>query len=214
MKWMPQVLTLALVTIGTGCTNLERSRDLANPDVPAAVTAVQVCSNCHGVDGNSVSPNFPRLAAQQPTYFIAQMEDYRSQKRTNPAGLEYMWGISHHLTDDQIKGLADYFSRQIAKQPGAPVHLQEMAAGKEIYEGGVPAKGIPSCQSCHGPKAEGAANAPGLAWQHQDYLMKQLHVFQGTEGRPGSPMQQIAHLLSEQEIKELAAYLQAFPKNN
>ena len=52
-------LAAGLAVIGSGCSNLERSRDLANPNVPPAVTAVQVCSICHGIDGNSVSPNFP-----------------------------------------------------------------------------------------------------------------------------------------------------------
>src|ERR1035437_8895695 len=99
ISWLPVLAVLAAVS---GCSNLERSRDLANPAVPPAVTAVQVCSNCHGVDGNSVSPNFPRLAAQQTAYFVSQLENFRSHGRSDPAGFEYMWGLSHNLTDDQI----------------------------------------------------------------------------------------------------------------
>ena len=53
ISWLPALAILA--TLG-GCSNLERSRDLSNPMVSPAVTAVQVCSNCHGVDGNSISP--------------------------------------------------------------------------------------------------------------------------------------------------------------
>lgn len=212
MKVIPVTLVLALAAVGVGCTNLERSRDLANPRVPPAVTAVQVCSNCHGVDGNSVSPNFPRLAGQQPLYLIAQLENFRSHHRSDPAGFEYMWGISHSLSDDQIKGLAEYFSKQVPK-PNAPVNAQQMAAGKEIYEKGVPAKDTPPCFACHGPKAEGTANFPRLANQHQDYLVKQLHVFQETEGRPGTPMKQITHSLSPEEMEAVAGYLQAFPND-
>ena len=70
VSWWSLLAVLALVS---GCSNLERSRDLANPAVAPAVTAVQVCSICHGIDGNSVSPNFPRLAAQPAGYLVAQL---------------------------------------------------------------------------------------------------------------------------------------------
>lgn len=196
---------------GVGCTNLERSRDLANPNVRPEVTAVQVCSNCHGIDGNSVSPNFPRLAGQQPGYLVSQLENFRNHHRSDPEGFEYMWGISHKLSDGQIKGLADYFSKQ-APRPFAVVDAQRMAAGKEIYENGVPAKETPPCKTCHGPRAEGLASFPRLAGQHRDYLVKQLQVFRGTEGRPGTPMKQVTHLLSDQEMRAVADYLQAIQR--
>lgn len=203
---------LAILATAGGCVNIERSRDLANPNIPPVVTAMQVCSNCHGIDGNSVSPNFPRLAGQTPGYLVAQLENFRSHQRSDPPGFEYMWGISHHLTDDQIKGLAEYFAQQIP-QPNAPVDAQLMAAGKAIFENGVPEKEAPPCMSCHGPKAQGIGSFPRLANQHRDYLVKQLHVFQETEGRPGTPMKQITHLLTVQEMQAVAGYLQAFPKD-
>lgn len=198
-----------MITIG-GCANTERSRDLANPNVPPAVTAAQVCSNCHGLDGNSVSPNFPRLAGQTAGYLVDQLQNFRSHQRSDPAGFEYMWGISQHLTDDQINGLADYFAKQVP-QSNSPVDQQLMAAGKVIFENGVPEKEAAPCMACHGPEAQGIATFPRLAGQHQDYLVKQLHVFQETEGRPGTPMKQITHLLSVPEMQAVAAYLQAFP---
>jgi len=207
------LLAAALLVLTGGCANPERSRDLGNPAVPPAVTAVQVCSNCHGVDGNSVSPNFPRLAGQQAAYLNAQLENFRSHQRSDPEGFEYMWGISRKLTDAQIKGLADYFSRQVARDnPGAAgENSHSVAAGKEIFEKGMPTKETPPCQVCHGMKAEGMANFPRLAGQHKDYLKKQLLVFRDTEGRPGTPMKQITHLLEPGEIEAVAAYLQALP---
>ena len=171
---------LAILTSAGGCANVERSRDLSNPNVPPAVTATQVCSNCHGVDGNSVSPNFPRLAGQNPGYLATQLENFRSHQRSDPPGFEYMWGISHHLSDDQIKGLAEYFAKQVP-QVNAPVDARLMAAGKAIFENGVSDKEVAPCMACHGPQAQGIASFPRLAGQHQDYLVKQLHVFQETE---------------------------------
>jgi len=217
--WRPKIShisvlpVLAALVMASGCSNLERSRDLANPAVPPAVTAVQVCSNCHGVDGNSVSPNFPRLAAQQTAYFVSQLENFRSHGRSDPAGFEYMWGLSHNLTDNQIKGLADYFAKQVP-QHNATLDAKLLAVGKEIYEKGVPDKEAAPCMACHGPKAEGAANFPRLAYQHQDYMVKQLQVFQRTDERPNTPMTQIAHLLTNQEMRSVAAYLQSFPDSN
>jgi cytochrome c553 len=213
MKGFTLVSVVATVFVLGGCTNLERSRDLANPAVPAKVTAMQVCSICHGIDGNSVSPNFPRLAAQQSAYLVAQLENFRSHHRSDPPGFQYMWGISQHLTDEQFAGLAEYFSSQKAR-PNTQLDPALMAAGKDIFENGVPSKEVLPCEACHGEKAQGLATFPRLANQHQDYLVKQLHVFQETEGRPGTPMKQITHLLSNQEMNAVAAYLQAFPSSD
>lgn len=206
------VLAVALGILAAGCTNVERSRDLGNPNVVPAVTAMQVCSNCHGLDGNSVSPNFPRLAGQQSAYLVVQLTNFRSHQRSDPEGFEYMWGISRKLTDDQIKGLADYFSKQIP-QPNAAVSVQQMVAGKEIYEKGVPSKQTLACVTCHQPNGEGLASFPRLADQHQDYLVKQLIVFKDTEGRPGTPMKQVTHNLDPGEMDAVTAYLQAFPRD-
>jgi cytochrome c553 len=213
MKPIPLVLALIFALAGAACSNLERSRDLGNPKVRPEVTAAQVCSNCHGLDGNSVSPNFPRLAGQQPAYLISQLENFRNHHRADPEGFEYMWGISHRLGDDQIKGLAEYFAKQAPRPIAAPESTQQMVAGKNIYENGIPTKETPPCVACHGQKGEGLASFPRLAWQHQDYLVKQLQVFRETEGRPGTPMKQVTHLLSDQEIKAVARYLQAFPND-
>ena len=91
------------------------------------------------------------------------------------------------------------------------VDPQHMAAGKEIFENGVPAKETPPCKTCHAENAQGMATFPRLAWQHEDYLVKQLQVFRETEGRPDTPMKQVTHLLSDQEMRAVADYLQAFP---
>jgi len=212
MKGKRLAAALLLGVLVSACSNLERSRDLGNPKVPAAVTAVQVCSNCHGIDGNSVSPNFPRLAGQQAAYLVTQLQNFRSHQRADPEGFEYMWGISHKLTDEQINGLADYFSKQTARRPvTAPADPKLIAAGKEIFEKGVPDQNVIPCMACHGPNAQGIGAFPRLAYQHQDYLIKQLDVFQYTQGRPGTPMEAVSHPLTGENKAAVTAYLQAFP---
>jgi len=213
MKSILVLPVLVVVALVSSCSNLERSRDLANPAVPPAVTAVQVCSTCHGSDGNSVSPNFPKLAGQQQEYLVSQLKNFRSHNRSDPEGFEYMWGIVRHLTDEQIAGLAEYYSKQTPSRPekstADPVQL---AAGKEIYEKGVPEQNVIACSSCHGPKAQGVGAFPSLANQHAHYIVRQLSVFQDTQGgRPGTPMEFVVHPLTGDNKEAVAAYLQAFP---
>jgi cytochrome c553 len=207
----PSLLLLAAAVLAAGCTNIERSRSLANTNVRPEVTAQQVCSNCHGVDGNSVSPNFPRLAGQQQAYLVAQLTNFRSHQRSDPEGFFYMWGMSQKLSDDQIKGLAEYFSKQSPKPNDAPVDPQLVAQGKEIFEKGLPAKEVAACTACHGPKAEGMATFPRLANQHRNYMVGQLNVFQSTEGRPNTPMKQVTHLLQPRDMQAVTSYLQSMP---
>ena len=208
------VVSMALVAAAlAGCSNVERSRNLADPTVPAKVLALQVCSNCHGVDGNSVSPNFPNLAAQTQDYMVAQLRYFRKHSRSDPAGFEYMWGLSRDLTDDQIKGLAEYYaSQKIARPAYATGKTTQFEMGKALFASGVAEKSIPPCATCHGPEGMGNQQFPRVAGQHADYLVKQLLVFQRTDERPeGAVMKVIAHDLTPQNIESVAAYLESLP---
>ncbi|TAK84666.1 MAG: cytochrome c4 [Betaproteobacteria bacterium] len=203
----------AAALAAAGCSNLERSRETANPAVPAVALAQQVCSNCHGVDGNSVSPNFPNLAAQTEPYLIEQLSAFRKHSRSDPAGFEYMWGLSRHLTDEQIKGLAAYFAgqkvRPLSYASGDPKLIDK---GKAIFESGVPQKNIPACTSCHGPAGLGNGQYPRIAYQYADYIVKQLTVFQRTDERPeAAVMKVVAHDLTREDVHAVASYLEALP---
>jgi cytochrome c553 len=201
-------LALALVTLGAGCSSLERSRNLANPAVSGKTLAQQVCSNCHGIDGNSVSPNFPNLAEQQKGYLVAQLDGFRTHSRSDPAGFEYMWGLSHHLTDKQMDEVADYFAGQKVTSPGTgnPVLA---ARGQAIFEEGIPEQKTPPCKACHGDSGMGSSIFPRIAFQHADYVVKQLYVFQRTNQRPAGPLMKIvSHGLTTQDMNDVAQYLQ------
>jgi cytochrome c553 len=213
MKTTSLALALTLVGFVAGCSTIERSRNLADPTVPAQTLAQQVCSNCHGVDGNSPSPNFPNLAAQQPDYVVEQLTSFRSHNRLDPAGFEYMWGLSRHLTDEQIKGLAAYYAAQKSQAPQYRTGKSALVAeGKEIFSKGIAAKNIPGCMECHGPEGQGKEKFPRIANQHADYLVKQLNVFQRTDERPeGAVMKVIAHGLTTGDMEAVAAYLEAGP---
>ena len=206
-------MALAAAIVLSGCAPLERSRETANPKTPAIALARQVCSNCHGLDGNSESPNFPRLAGQTESYLVEQLTSFRSRGRVDPAGFIYMWGLSRNLTDEQIKGLANYYASQ---KPAAVVYRTGKTAligeGKAIYEGGVPSKNVPGCAVCHGQEGQGNGQFPRIAAQHADYLVKQLGAFQRSAVRPdGGVMKDISHDLSHEEMLAVASYAEAFP---
>lgn len=203
-------ISAAAAAFVAGCANPERSRDVANPSVSATVLAQQVCSNCHGVTGVSVSPNFPNLAAQTPPYIAAQLKVFRSHDRVDPAGFEYMWGLSRSLTDAQIEGLADYYAHQVPPSGMPASHAERVAAGDKLFHEGLPAKNIPACMACHGDKGQGNDQFPRLAGQHEDYVMKQLMVFQRGNERPeGAIMKTIAHELTHEDVLNAAAYVQS-----
>src|ERR1700693_2858338 len=124
--------------------------------------AAQPCSACHGMHGYSKSPLFPRLIAQTPEYLVAQLKGFREHARGETDARSYMWAIASQLDDATIQSLAEYFSHQEAI-PGAAGDAALLANGQEIFERGVPDKGVPACASCHGPQAQGAGTFPRLA---------------------------------------------------
>jgi cytochrome c553 len=205
MKISQLLLTLSAVVALSACTNVERSRTLSDANVKGETFAKQVCSACHGLDGNSISPEFPKLSAQQPAYITAQLENFKTHARTDRYAGEIMYGLSHPLTAKQEEEIGAYFSSQ------TPVNLSKVqdpqGPGKNIFENGVPDRGVLACQTCHGPSAAGLGTFPRLAGQHREYIVKQLHVFRDTQGRPGTAMDVVVKTLTDQDIEQVATYL-------
>jgi cytochrome c553 len=205
------LLATALAALAAGCANPGRSRALGDPAVSGTTLAQQVCSNCHGLHGVAVSPNFPNLAAQQPEYLAGELKSFRDRHRRDPAGFEYMWGISRHLSDAQIQGLADYYAAQPpARAPFAGDDAQ-IAVGRALFTQGLAERGIPACASCHGERGQGAGGFPRLAGQHADYVVKQLTIFQrsGDERPQGQVMTVVGHQLTRADIGAVARFVES-----
>jgi len=169
---------------------------------------VQTCGTCHGVNGRSVSPTFPNLAAQTAPYLEAQLKAFKEQTRADPDAQAYMWGMAAQLSDAQISDLADYFSKQPPPAAGKSSGPAAIARGKQVFEEGVPARQIPPCASCHGPHGEGMATFPRLAGQHAPYLLKQLLVIQNAL-RNAPVMHGVVKELTRDQIQAVAAYLES-----
>ena len=150
----------------------------------------------------------PRLAGQQPEYFENQLLAFIERRRTNPV----MFNVAHVLSPTMLTALASHF-KDLNPKPlgGAPREL--VAAGKKIYEEGIPNSDIPACASCHGAEAKGDGQFPRLAGQLNDYISRKLANWDKERGQdPANPdtsavMQPIAHNLNASQIAAVAAYL-------
>lgn len=173
-------------------------------------TAVTVCGTCHGPQGNSTQPKFPRLAGQHAHYLAAQLKAFRSQTRGDPDAVGYMWGMAGELDDASIEALAGYFAEQKAEPSSGRRDSALVAHGREIYEQGIASQGVPACSSCHGPDAHGLQDFPRLAGQHAQYILKQLASFQSNM-RNVAIMHGVAQNLHLADMQSVAAYLEAQP---
>jgi cytochrome c553 len=66
------------------------------------------CAACHGLDGVSAVPSFPKLAGQNRDYLVQSLKDYKTGKRKNPIMGEQV----KTLSDTDMLDLAMYFSKQ------------------------------------------------------------------------------------------------------
>ena len=173
----------------------------------AAKVAGQVCSNCHGPGGVSISPMFPRLAGQQEQYLAAQIRAFKNKTRADPEAHNYMWGMATLVSDSMVDALAHYYAGQ-APAPGIPGDAKLGADGKRLFEQGIPERNIAACSSCHGASAEGRSIFPRLAGQHAAYLVRQLQVIQ-KQLRASPIMHGIVKDLKPDEMKAVAIYLQS-----
>jgi len=194
------VLSVALVSC------LGSAPLLGAGDAVVGKAKAAVCTGCHGVDGNSLAPTFPKLAGQHARYLYKQLQDYKSGKRTNPS----MMAMVVSLSDADMLNLSAYFANQ-AGSTGAAAPDQ-VALGKTIYHAGIKSKGVAACAACHGPTGAGNAQAgfPRVSGQHAVYAVEQLKQFgQGKRANDmASMMRTVAAKMDESEIQAVAEYMQ------
>ena len=166
-----------------------------------------VCAACHGAEGISALSMNPNLAGQVPGYIAAQLKVFKSGERANAI----MKGQAAGLSEEDMDDLDAYYS---SMTPNVKVQLTEAdaalaKAGEAIYRGGFAERGISACASCHGPSGHGIPkNYPRVSAQHKEYLESQLLAYKKGERKGYNEiMWNIAFGLSEQQIKELSAYM-------
>lgn len=163
------------------------------------------CAACHGADGNSMVPTFPRLAGQHVEYLTKQLMDFKSGARKDPT----MTAMAAPLSDQDVADLAAYFASQKAGVDSA--NAEKAAPGAKLFAGGDKVRGVAACMACHGPNGagNGPAKFPALSGQHTAYVEKQLKDFRaGTrDNDPNKMMRDVAGKMTDAEISAVAEYI-------
>jgi len=166
-----------------------------------------VCAGCHGVDGNSAAPNFPKIAGQDGQYIAKQLADFKSGARKDPTMIGMVAGLSKKDMDD----LGAYFASQKRSTGTTSASAADLKKAERLYRGGDAKNGIPACMSCHGPAGVGIPpRFPAVSGQHAAYSQKQLLDFKtGARNNDSEVMTRTAFRLSEAEIKAVSEYMAA-----
>jgi len=210
-------LAAAFVCAGLAFANTSVAADSLVGSADAGASKAAVCTACHGVNGNSVNPEWPNIAGQNAAYVREQLAMIRDGKRVNLL----MQPIVKDMTDQDFADIAVYFAAQTPA--GLESDPSYWKAGEALYKSGDASRNIPACTACHGPSGQGNAGAgyPALRAQHSVYTVKQLQdyltknryrdsadasVVNAT--RNSAMMTTIAARLSPEDIRNLASYLQ------
>jgi cytochrome c553 len=210
-------LAATLVCMSLGFAHSASAADALVGSADAGATKAAVCTACHGVNGNSINPEWPNLAGQNAAYTREQLAMFKARKRIN----EIMYPIVKDMTDQDFADVAVYFAAQTPT--GLEADPSYWKAGEALYKSGDPARNIPACTACHGPSGQGVPGAgyPALRAQHSVYTVKQLQDYltknryrDATDAavvnqtRNSAMMTTIAARLSPEDIRNLASYLQ------
>lgn len=180
-----------------------------SPEALAGKGKTQTCVACHGPDGNSVVPNWPKIAGQWEDYLVKQLKDYREGEQ----GQRYepsMYAMVAALSDQDIKELAAFYASQTQTLGKTDVAL--LTLGERIYRGGDIQHGVAACVGCHAPDGSGndAAKFPRLGGQHALYIENQLRAFRdGTRtNSPNGMMHDISIRMTDEQIKAVSSYIE------
>ena len=195
-------------------------------DAAAGATRAKVCFACHGENGTSVAPIFPRLAGQRVDYLYHRLLTFKRAGTKDPYySKSPMTAMAVPLSESDMRNLAAFFASQ-EPQPAAPttpaLNPQPTSEkGERLFRTGDPARGIPPCQGCHGVEARGTAVDKGpylvypvLRGQYSPYLISRLTNF-----RMGLPhdstsdfiMSNVARTLDDDSLRAIAAWLSSLP---
>lgn len=184
--------------------------EILKGDPEAGKTKAVTCGACHGADGNSPTPSFPKLAGLGEKYLLKQMKDIRDGRRPVAA----MAGQVDNMSDQDLADIAAFYDGQTRTAEVADAGLLDL--GRQVYMSGIIERGVAACSGCHSPSGKGNAPAgfPALAGQYADYIAQQLVMFRkGYEDPSGRVndgdsmiMRTTAFELSDKEIEAVANY--------
>jgi cytochrome c553 len=207
-KGVAPLATVALVLSSGAQSETAVKSAVPNGELQAKIA---YCENCHGVSAQGFHGYYPipRLAGQQPEYIKNQLDAFIEHRRTN----NIMFNVAHVLSPAMLDALTESFHNLNPKPLAAPAPDDLIVAGKKIYDEGIANSDVPPCAGCHGPDAKGEGQFPRLAGQLSDYIPDMLTNWAKERGQnpanpdPSAIMAPIAHSLTPEQIKAVAAYL-------
>jgi cytochrome c553 len=177
-------------------------------DVTAGQAKAAACGACHGMDGNSTDPQYPKLAGQHEMYIAHQLHNFKSGSRQNAI----MLGMATPLSNQDMHDIGAYFASKRSLPGVADQALVDQ--GQKLYREGDPTRGIPACMACHGIDGRGNPGAmyPQLTSQHAQYVEAKLKDFHDGVSWGNEPhaqiMPAIAKNLDPHDIAALASYIE------
>lgn len=165
---------------------------------------LSVCSGCHGEDGNSPVPDYPKLSGLDKEYIQKQLNDFKAGRRTSMI----MASMVEPIDPKEFAGLAKHFSEQ-KRSPAKPEDDKLVTDGKTIFDDGIVASAVPACAGCHNDDGSGTDKYPRLARQHPGYIVTQLKAFKSGERANDArdAMKAVAKRMSDKEIEAVAQYI-------
>ena len=206
------LMVLACAAALAGCTEREKLPAKPAAAAPAAAVAGDAkagktfaeaeCKGCHGLDGGSVAPGVPHLAAQNELYLLAALKSYKDGKREHAA----LKVITERMSAADVRNVAAYY----ASLPAAGLAPAKDLARTSPYETGK-ARAV-ACAKCHGEDGNGTApGIPSLAGQQVRYLVTALQEYVRGE-RKSSPMHAVMRTLSPLDMEAVAIFFASHPR--
>jgi cytochrome c553 len=224
------VLIGALPMAATALSATQRITDLRqiepiHGDAAAGAKKATVCFACHGANGVSVAPTFPRLAGQRADYLYHRLVSFHHAEPKDPYySKSPMTALAAKLSDEDMRDLASFFATQVPQASNAAAAASASGRGESLYRSGDPSNGVPPCQGCHGAEAEGVhapgaqyAAYPALRGQYAPYIIARLTSFR--QGLPHDSsndliMSGVARTLDDDAIQAVAAWLSSLTPAN
>lgn len=190
---------------------------LAAGDAARGEKLAGTCAACHGADGNSPAPTFPKIAGLGEKYITKQLVDIKTKVRVVPE----MTGLLDNSSAQDLADMAAFFAskplqlagaKKLEVQVNSGVKVNALGLGEQVYRAGNAATKTPACTGCHSPRGLGnePAGYPRLSGQYAQYIEKQLRDFRaGSRVNDGDAqvMRKVAENLNEAEIVALANYI-------
>lgn len=195
------ILAFAISVALIGCDGKEQpapgssTKQAAGDIVAGKAWAERECKGCHGLDGKSIAPAIPHLAAQREAYLFAALQEYKAGKRSHVA----LKDMAQRMTDADLRNVAAYYAglAPIASVAGNDVQPLPYDKGKSLAA---------PCAKCH--SEDGNSKIPGipsLAGQQPRYFVVAIQEYLGKE-RQKAPMHAMLPSLSKPDMESLALY--------